>query len=77
MPKILVEIDTNNLFRNTTTAQDEEILSDMLCMTDDKMLVAEVVSRNLLADVFAESRESEKQALMDEWAEEYGYIKKM
>ena len=77
MPKILVEIDTNNLFRNTTTAQDEEILSDMLCMTDDKMLVAEVVNRNLLADVFAESRESEKQALMDEWAEEYGYIKKM
>lgn len=76
MSKILVEINTDNILDNTTPEQDKAIIAEFLDRADDDALVNEVVDRELLADVFAESRESEKQALVDEWAEEYGYVKK-
>ena len=76
MANILVEINTNNILDNTTSEQDKAIIAEFLDKADDDALIKEVVDRELLSDVFAESRESEKQTLMDEWAEEYGFVKK-
>lgn len=39
------------------------------------MLVEEVTSRELLCDVFNESKRSEQQELMDEWADNFGYTR--
>ena len=75
MAKILYEIDTDNLFANTTVAQDKEILKEFLSQMTDDMLVEEIVDRELLSDVFDESRKSEQQAIIDEWAEDFGYTK--
>jgi hypothetical protein len=75
MAKILYEIDTDNLFDNTTVAQDKEILKEFLGQMTDDMLVEEVVERELLFDVFSESKMSEQQAIIDEWADEFGYTK--
>lgn len=76
MPKIFIEIDSDELLDHTTPEQEKAIIADFLDRADDDALVDEVVDRELLSDVFAESRESEKQALMDDWAEGYGYVKK-
>ena len=75
MAKILYEIDTDNLFDNTTATQDKEILKEFLSQMTDDMLVEEVVERELLSDVFDESRKSEQQAIIDEWADDFGYTK--
>ena len=75
MAKILYEIDTDNLFDNTTAAQDKEILKEFLSQMTDDMLVEEVVKRELLFDVFSESKMPEQQAIIDELADEFGYTK--
>lgn len=75
MAKILYEIDTDNLFDNTTVAQDKEVLKEFLSQMTDEMLVKEVTDRELLYDVFDESKRSEQQAIIDEWADDFGYTK--
>ena len=75
MAKILYEIDTDDLFNNTTVAQDKEVLKEFLSKMTDDMLVEEVVNRELLSEVFGESRESEQQSIIDEWADVFGYAK--
>lgn len=39
------------------------------------MLVEEVAERELLSDVFSESKMSEQQTIIDEWADDFGYTK--
>jgi hypothetical protein len=75
MAKILYEIDTDNLFDNTTAMQDKEVLKEFLSQMTDDMLVEEVVNRSLLSDVFCESRQTEQQTIIDEWADDFGYTK--
>lgn len=75
MAKILYEIDTDNLFDNTTATQDKEVLKEFLGQMTDEMLVEEVVERELLSDVFSESKMSEQQAIIDDWADDFGYTK--
>lgn len=75
MAKILYEIDTDNLFDNTTARQDKEVLKEFLSQMTDDMLVEEIVDRGLLSDVFNESIISEQQAIIDEWADDFGYTK--
>lgn len=75
MAKILYEIDTDDLFRNTTAAQDREVLKEFLAQMTDDMLVTEVVNRELLSDVFCESKNTEQQAVIDEWADDFGWTK--
>lgn len=75
MAKILYEIDTDDLFRNTTAAQDEKVLKEFLSQMTDEMLVGEITERELLSDVFCEAKEAEQQAIIDEWADNFGYTK--
>jgi hypothetical protein len=75
MPKILIQIDTDDLLEHTTVAQDREVFREFLDKIPDEMLVEEVVNRSLLSDVFCESRRTEQQELIDEWADDFGYTK--
>lgn len=75
MTKILYEIDTDNLFDNTTAAQDMEVLEEFLDRMTDEMLVKEVVNREIFSDVFDELKKSEQQAIIDDWADVFGYTK--
>lgn len=75
MPKILIQIDTDDLLEHTTAAQDREVFREFLDKIPDEMLVEEVVNRSLLSDVFCESRRTEQQELIDEWADNFGYTK--
>lgn len=47
MAKILFEIDTEDLFDNTTMSQDNEIFKEMVEKIPDDILVTEVTDRNL------------------------------
>ena len=65
MTKILYEIDTDNLFANTTAAQDKEVLKEFLSQMTDDMLVEEVVERGLLLMFsVSQKRPNSKQSLM-------------
>lgn len=75
MPKILIQIDTDDLLEHTTAAQDREVFREFLDKIPNDMLVEEVVNRELLSDVYNESKRSEQQELMDEWADDFGYTK--
>lgn len=75
MPKILIQIDTDDLFEHTTAAQDREVFREFLDKIPNDMLVEEVASRELLDDVFDESKRSEQQGLVDKWADVFGYTK--
>ena len=75
MPKILIQIDTDDLLEHTTAAQDREVFRGFLDKIPDDMLVEEVTSRGLLCDVFNESKRSEQQGLVDEWADVFGYTR--
>jgi len=75
MPKILIQIDTDDLFEHTTAAQDREVFREFLDKIPNDMLVEEVANRELLSDVYNESKRSEQQELMDEWADDFGYTK--
>ena len=75
MPKILIQIDTDDLLEHTTAAQDREVFREFLDKIPDEMLVEEVVNRSLLSDVFCESRRTEQQELIDERADDFGYTK--
>ena len=73
MAKILVEIDTEDLFDNTTTYQDNEIFKEMVERIPDDILVSEVAGRNLLDDVFSEATREEQEELFLSNAEDFGY----
>ena len=75
MPKILIQIDTDDLLEHTTAAQDIEVFREFLDKIPDEMLVEEVVNRSLLSDVFCESRRTEQQELIDVWADNFGYTR--
>lgn len=75
MPKILIQIDTDDLLEHTTAAQDREVFREFLDKISDEMLVEEVVNRSLLSDVFCESRRTEQQELIDVWADNFGYTR--
>lgn len=75
MPKILIQIDTDDLLEHTTAAQDREVFREFLDKIPDEMLVEEVVNRSLLSDVFCESRRTEQQELIDVWADIFGYTR--
>lgn len=75
MPKILIQIDTDDLLGHTTAAQDREVFREFLDKISDEMLVEEVVNRSLLSDVFCESRRTEQQELIDVWADNFGYTR--
>lgn len=75
MPKILIQIDTDDLLEYTTAAQDREVFREFLDKIQNDMLVEEVANRELLSDVYNESKRSEQQELMDEWADDFGYTK--
>ena len=75
MPKILIQIDTDDLLEHTTAAQDREVFRELLDKIPDEMLVEEVVNRSLLSDVFCESRRTEQQELIDVWADNFGYTR--
>ena len=75
MPKILIQIDTDDLLEHTTAAQDREVFREFLDKIPDEMLVEEVVNRSLLSDVFCESRRTEQQELIDVWADNFGYTR--
>jgi len=75
MPKILIQIDTDDLLEHTTAAQDREVFREFLDKIPDEMLVEEVTSRELLDDVFDESKRSEQRGLVDKWADVFGYTK--
>lgn len=75
MPKILIQIDTDDLLEHTTAAQDREVFREFLDKIPNEMLVEEVVNRSLLYDVFCESRCTEQRELIDEWADNFGYTR--
>jgi hypothetical protein len=75
MPKILIQIDTDDLFEHTTAAQDREVFREFLDKIPNDMLVEEVANRELLSDVYNESKRPEQQELMDEWADDFGYTR--
>lgn len=75
MPKILIQIDTDDLFEHTTAAQDREVFREFLDKIPNDMLVEEVANRELLSDVYNESKRSEQQELVDEWANIFGYTR--
>lgn len=73
MAKILVEINTEDLFDNTTAYQDNEIFKEMVERIPDDLLIKEVAGRNLLEDVFQESIRGEQEELFLNNAEDFGY----
>lgn len=73
MAKILVEIDTEDLFDNTTSYQDNEIFKEMVERIPDDILVTEVAGRNLLEDVFSNATRGEQEELFLSNAEDFGY----
>ena len=77
MAKILVEIDTEDLFEdlfnNTTSYQDNEIFKEMVEKIPDDILVTEVTDRNLLDDVFSNATRGEQEELFLSNAEDFGY----
>lgn len=73
MAKILVEIDTEDLFDNTTSKQDNEIFKEMVERIPDDILVTEVTDRNLLDDVFSNATRGEQEELFLSNAEDFGY----
>ena len=73
MAKILFEIDTEDLFDNTTTSQDNEIFKEMVERIPDDILVAEVADRNLLEYVFSNATREEQEELFLSNAEDFGY----
>ena len=73
MAKILFEIDTEDLFDNTTTSQDNEIFKEMVERIPDDILVAEVTDRNLLEYVFSNATRGEQEELFLSNAEDFGY----
>lgn len=73
MAKNLVEIDTEDLFDNTTSYQDNEIFKEMVTRIPDDILVTEVTDRNLLEDVFTNATRGEQEELFLSNAEDFGY----
>jgi hypothetical protein len=73
MAKILFEIDTEDLFDNTTAKQDNEIFKEMVERIPDDILVTEVTDRNLLDDVFSNATRGEQEELFLSNAEDFGY----
>ena len=73
MAKILFEIDTEDLFDNTTVSQDNEIFKEMVERIPDDILVAEVADRNLLEYVFSNATREEQEELFLSNAEDFGY----
>lgn len=69
--KIKVEIDSEDLLRFTTASEDEQFIKEMLENASDKVLVDEIISRELVSDVLNELNERELEELLAE----YGYIK--
>ena len=73
MAKILVEIDTEDLFDNTTSKQDNEIFKEMVEKIPDDILVTEVTDRNLLEEVFSNATRGEQEEIFLSYAEDFGY----
>lgn len=69
--KIKVEIDSEDILRFTTASEDEQLVKEMLENASDKVLVDEIISRELVSDVLDELNERELEELLAE----YGYIK--
>lgn len=73
MAKILFEIDTEDLFDNTTMSQDNEIFKEMVEKIPDDILISEVTDKNLLEDVFLNATRGEQEELFLSNAEDFGY----
>lgn len=69
--KLKVEIDSEDLFKYTTAAEDEQLAKEMLYSIKDGDLVNEILSREIVSDVLDELNERELEQLLAE----YGFVK--
>lgn len=74
--KVKIEIDTMDIFDNTSSLEDAEIVKEMIDKLDDETIVDEAVKRGLSEDLFAQFSKEEQKNLIEQYAEDYGYVKK-
>lgn len=68
--KVKVEIDVEDIFDNTTAAEDKKILRQMVERCDDATLVDEVISRELFEDVLRELSEDQLREMLNDFGYE-------
>ena len=74
--KVKVEIETLEIFNHTTYNQDDLIVQEIIDKAYDKTIKNEVKKRALERDLFDELPTERQRMIIEEYADEFGYIKK-
>lgn len=74
--KVKVEIETLEIFNHTTYNQDDLIVQEIIDKAYDETIKNEVKKRALEHDLFDELPTERQRMIIEEYAEEFGYIKK-
>ena len=74
--KVKVEIETLEIFNHTTYNQDDLIVQEIIDKAYDETIKNEVKKRALERDLFDELPTERQRMIIEEYAEEFGYIKK-
>jgi len=75
--KITLEhkFDTDDILSTLNYIEEKEFAEELLEKCSSDAIVNEATSRALLDEVFENSTESEQRALIDSYAESFGYVK--
>ncbi len=73
--RVEVELETSNIFDNTTVREDMLIAEEFLDKCSDEALLDELEKRGISEQFFANLSKAEQEALIEEYAEDYGYTK--
>ena len=74
--RVEVELETSNIFDNTSYKEDMQIAEEFLDKCSDEALLDELEKRGINDQFFANLSKAEQEALIEEYAEDYGYTKK-
>ena len=73
--RVEVELETSNIFDNTTVREDMLIAEEFLNKCSDEALLDELEKRGINDQFFANLSKAEQEALIEQYAEDYGYFK--
>lgn len=74
--KVRVEIETTDIFNFTSShREDSKIVEELLYSLEDEPLIQAIIDRGLGADLFDSLSMKEQESIIENYAEEYGYVK--
>ena len=74
--KVKIEIETTDIFNFTgSSREDSKIVEELLVYLENEPLIQEVIDRGLSEDLFDSLSRKEQESIIENYAEDYGYIK--